>query len=106
MKYEKQLFTDIEKLLPRLEELQKSGTVDFTNAPEDVPLIGEVIKKLIQGIQPSLSCSTCIIHYLNTMLSFYEREYPIFQKSQMKEEFIVEEKPVGKNHKRKKRVNE
>lgn len=68
------LLENIAKELVYLKEFQKHGV---TKIPiEDKLLIKEIYKEIAPHIQVNLTCDSCIIGYLNSMLSYYEREKP------------------------------
>lgn len=65
-----QQLSNVEQLIPILQSFQKNrqATIDQNQQ--------ELLRKTyysIYGIQPSLSCGTCVIEHLHQLLAWYEK---------------------------------
>lgn len=89
MKQEEILF-NIEKLMPILYEFNTKGTANIT--VDEQQLLKATYEAMIPGVQVTLSCQTCLIHYLNMMLSYKERMQATLQSSTIKVEVVEEQK--------------
>lgn len=71
----------IQNLIPYLETYNASGQVKMdTEARQQL----KNVYADIYGINnPDINCSTCVIHYLNMLLSWYEREFAIWSADQV-----------------------
>lgn len=89
---DKEKFEGIQYLTGLLNQYNQKGNLKFT--VEDGQLLKSIYSPIFQVYNLSLSCSSCILHYLNSLLSYYEREYPLYQKSIQPE--MKEDKPIKK----------
>jgi hypothetical protein len=76
----KELFQLIEPLIERLKEHQRTGSTRFKDMDEKLTL-RTVYKEIYPGVEVSLACDSCVLHCLNMLLSYYEREYPKYLKT-------------------------
>ncbi len=76
----RELFQLIEPLIEKLKEHQQTGTIIFKDMDQKLS-IKTVYREIYPGVNVELSCSSCVLHCLNMILSFYEREYPKYQRS-------------------------
>ncbi len=79
-----EFFDQAQDLLTVLEEVQATGRASLT--AEQQHTMRRVYSQISPGVQLDLSCSTCILHYLNMLLAWFEREYP---KHQQRQTFIT-----------------
>lgn len=93
--YPERIFKEIETLLPKVEQYNKTKSV-YLSLDEKL-LIQKLYKELLPMSNPSLACDSCVIHYMNTLLSFHEREFPKFLKENQPK---VEEKVVVKTERK------
>ena len=64
---------NIQKLIPILVTFNKSGQAKIT--PDQQQLLKETYQAIYQ-LPAQISCSTCVIEYLNQLLSYYEKHAP------------------------------
>ena len=81
------LFSKAETLLERLATYRKTGTVKFKNMDEKMTL-KEVYQEIFPQFYLDLSCSGCVLAYLNNLLAWYERERPKFDASSSRETLV------------------
>lgn len=100
-----ELFSQIETVLPYLHEFRKYSVVKMPLAHK--VYIQSIYKDIAPHVTTNLACDACVIGYLNTILSYYEREYPLYLKeaeiinSTIEEKSIIKEVSKAKNGRRK-----
>ena len=62
----------IQNLLYYLNEYRATGAVTLTM--QDQQNLKEVYQSIYK-VKPNVSCSTCVLHYLTMLESYYQREY-------------------------------
>ena len=75
-----ELFRMIEPLLEKLKDHQRTGTIIFKDIDQKLS-IKTVYREIHPGVNVELSCDSCVLHTLNLLLAWYEREYPKYQRS-------------------------
>lgn len=70
----KDTLNNIEQLIPILKEFQTKGTANISI--DEKLLLKKTYNNIHPHVQVDISCTTCILHYLNQLLAFYEREKP------------------------------
>jgi hypothetical protein len=66
------IFENIRQLMPVLRDYQTKGSAIIN---PDLKLILRDTYQAIHPVQVDLSCSTCVLYYLNVLVTWYEREY-------------------------------
>lgn len=79
-------FIAIEKLKPKLEKMQKSGTITFEEGEKKS--LQNVFLSIYGQVNMDLNCGTCIRFYLEQLDAWYTREYSKYQQSIKHEEII------------------
>lgn len=87
-----QIFENIQQLVPALK-------TEFL-ARDKHDMLRDTYNHILPGTQMDLTCPTCVKHYLNILLSYYEREYPKFEK-RMKDVDASSTDPVPQNKSKK-----
>jgi hypothetical protein len=88
------IFTNIQQLLPILREFQEKGTALINN--DQRLLLKDTYIAVMGYVQMDVACSSCVIHYLNILASYQDREYPKFLEAQ-----LAVESAIRKNKKKK-----
>jgi hypothetical protein len=70
-----ELFAALKQLIDKLEDYKKTSIVTFKDV-EEKQLLRTVYTEIYRGVQVDISCTKCVLNYLNIMLAYYEREYP------------------------------
>lgn len=73
---QEQRLTAIEQLLPYLKQYRSTGYAKIDG--DAIQILKEVYTDIYLINSLSLSCSSCVSHYLEMLAAFYEREKPIF----------------------------
>lgn len=63
----------IEMLLSYLTKYNQIGKLEL--GIEERIILKEVYSDIFK-VTPNIGCESCILHYLNMLLSYYEREFP------------------------------
>ena len=71
----KELFDNIAFLLDKLKGYRQTQTLSFANHDEKL-ILQDVYKQIYPYLHVDLSCSGCVLSYLNNLEAWYEREYP------------------------------
>jgi hypothetical protein len=77
-----QLFQNIETILNYLKEYNRIQVIDFSKNPSDKDLFKAVLKQVYPSVQPDLTCASCVVHLMNNLQAYYEREYSKWKKEQ------------------------
>ncbi|MFT3912249.1 MAG: hypothetical protein QM737_22670 [Ferruginibacter sp.] len=76
-----ELFKNIEILLEVLKEHKRTQVLDFKTS-ENLELFRKVVYAIVGYKVPlDTNCGGCVLHWLNTLLSYYERLYPEYLKT-------------------------
>lgn len=78
--YNQQLFGNIAILNENLAKHRLTGVLTFKDLDEKASL--KTSYQTVYGnIQMDLNCASCILAYMNNLCSFYDREFPEYQKN-------------------------
>ncbi len=82
----KEIFFDIQQLLPILKAYQAQGSAEITI--EQKLLLKKTYKQVNPSVTIDVSCGSCVVHVLYMLSAFFEREYPLYQQSLANDEAL------------------
>lgn len=75
----KVLFDKAKVLVDLMTEYRKTASLKFKDMNEKKTLV-EVYNQIHPGVRVDLGCQGCVLSYMNTITSWYGREYPLYLK--------------------------
>jgi len=82
-----QLYQHLQILAERLAEHRKTGVLTFKDLDEKA-MLKTTYQSIYGNIQMDLNCPSCILHYMNNLIAWYDRNRP---KEQPIEQVIKQE---------------